>query len=54
MKDKLRDIAFLHALGMILAGLWLEFGFAPALLVFGILLLWLLMRGHLFPAERRR
>lgn len=54
MKNTLRDIFFGIALAMIFAGLWLLFELPFALLVMGVLLLVLLIKGVMFPEERRR
>lgn len=54
MKDKVRDIAFAFALGMILGGLWALFGLPIASLVFGLLVLALLIAGVFLGPERKR
>lgn len=53
MKQLFRDIAFGIALSLILAGLWILFGLGFALLAFGVLLLALLIRGVMFPPDKK-
>lgn len=53
MTEKLRDIFFVVALGMIFGGCAALWGVAVAVLVCGVLLLVLLLRGVLFRPERK-